>query len=255
MGISVEQINAAEVINVTLFGAQSDALLGDVGNHARLVMVEAKPDVVICYGGDGTLLNAELRWPGIPKVPILNSHRGHRCIPQPADEVIAGLAAGKLITNHYTKISCAVQGSDGAERSLCALNEINVHMNRINSAVRFKLWIDEEPYLDGTEILGDGFLICTPFGSTAYFSHLTRGQFSHGIGIAFKSTSEHIDHIIVPEEATLRVVITRGPADLAFDSSQEYSRLEEGNELAVKKHADDAIILTCGPVKRLEEPF
>ena len=255
MGMSAEQISAAEAINVTLFGAESDTLLGDVGNHPKLVMVETEPDVVICYGGDGTLLDAELRWPGTPKVPILNSNRGHRCIPRPAGEVIAGLASGRLVTNYYTKVCCDVGGNGEAGRSICALNEINVHMSRINSAVRFKLWVDDEPYLDGTEILGDGFLICTPFGSTAYFSHLTRGQFSRGIGIAFKSTSEHIDHIIVPEETVLRVVITRGPADLAFDSSEEYSRLEEGNELIVKKHAENAIILTCDPVKRLKEPF
>ena len=255
MGTSAEEMRDTETINVALFGAESDSLLPHVKGQAKLTVVDTNPDVIICYGGDGTLLTAELRWPGIPKVPILNSHHGHRCIPRPPDEVIAGLASGTLVTNRYTKLACNIHQNGKTGKSLHALNEINVHMNRINSAVRFKLWINEEPYLGGTEILGDGFLICTPFGSTAYFSHLTRGHFSRGIGIAFKSTSEHIDHFVLQEEAKIRVVITRGPANLAFDSSQEYSRLEEGNELTVQKHAEGAIIQTCGPVKRLNEPF
>ncbi len=128
-------------------------------------------------------------------------------------------------------------------------------MDRINSAVRFKLWIDDKPYLGGTEILGDGFLICTPFGSTAYYSHLTRGEFSQGIGLAFKATSAHTNHLVLPDEVRVRMLITRGPAVLAFDSSEEYTPLEDGDELTVHKHPESAHILTCDPVTRLDEPF
>lgn len=248
---------AVKPLNIQLFGVESDLLREEVARHPGLNLVKEDPDLVVCYGGDGTLLAAELRWPGIPKVPILNSRRGHRCIPHPADQVISTLAKGALVRNTYTKLQCTIlrEGEAGPPERHVALNEFNVHMGRINSAVRFKLWIDNEPYEQGLEILGDGFILCTPFGSTAYFSQITRGVFSVGIGIAFKFTRHHISHLVVPDSSNVRLLITRGPAVLAFDSSKDYVSLESGDQLLVSKYPKGAVILTCAPVTRLDEPF
>jgi len=198
-----------------------------------------------------------LRWPGLPKVPILNSHRGHRCIPHPPEQVIEKLATGALRHNVYTKLEGYIQREKGVSsaKPLVALNEFNVHMGRINSAVRYRLHIDGYPYENNLEILGDGFVVCTPFGSTAYFRQITRGVFTQGIGVAFKSTTEHTSHLILPENAEVSFDIVRGPAVLAFDSSQQYSNLQAGDRLVVHRHAYGAVILTCGPVHRLHEPF
>ena len=257
MGISTQARNASKPVQLVLFGSQADSLAETVQKHPNLTLVDTDPDVVVCYGGDGTLLAAELNWPGIPKVPVLNSRRGHRCIPHPATDVLEGLAAGNLVSNRYTKIEGEVyrEGKSLTPESMVALNEFNVHMGLINSAVRFQLSLNGDPYDDGVELLGDGFVVCTPFGSTAYFAQITRGIFTRGIGIAFKSTNAHVDHLVVPDDTESRVRITRGPAVLAFDSADEYVRLLEGDELVVRKHAQSATILTCGPVKRLDEPF
>ncbi|MBX3177218.1 MAG: NAD(+)/NADH kinase [Candidatus Hydrogenedentes bacterium] len=247
----------AKPVRLSLFGSHADTLKKKLNGFSNLHLVEEKPDVVVCYGGDGTLLAAERAFPGIPKVPVLNSRRGHRCIPHPAGEVLQGLAAGKLVRNNYTKIRAEVMR--GEERLLpgdvVALNEFNVHMGLINSAVRFQLWLNGDPYENGLELLGDGFVVCTPFGSTAYFAQITRGIFTTGLGIAFKSTNAHVDHIIVPDDTEFRVRITRGPAVLAYDSADQYVHLVEGDELIVRRHQQAATILTCGPVKRLDEPF
>lgn len=243
-------------LRITLFGRQAEVLSEEIAKHDALRLEEGAPDVVVCYGGDGTLLAAERAYPGIPKVPILNSRRGHRCIPHPADEVLAGLAKGSLIANTYSKLGCAIRRKGATkDEHLTALNEINVHMGRINSAVRFKMWLNEQPYEEGREILGDGFLACTPFGSTAYFNKITRGVFTKGVGIAFKATTEHTSHLVVPCEMVVRFLITRGPATLAYDSATEYANLTAGDQLIVAKHAEPATILTCAPVKRLDEPF
>lgn len=243
-------------LRITLFGRQADKLREEIGRHDRLLLDAGAPDVVVCYGGDGTLLAAERAFPGIPKVPILNSHRGHRCIPHPPSEVLEGLAKGSLVANFYSKLGCAVRRADAAkDELLTALNEFNVHMGHINSAVRFQMWLNEQPYEEGREILGDGFLACTPFGSTAYFNKITRGVFTQGVGIAFKATTVHTSHLVVPCDAVVRFLITRGPATLAYDSAPEYVELVEGDQLIVAKHSDPAIILTCGPVKYLDEPF
>jgi len=250
-------LREVQPVRLHLFGSQSRVLMGEIRRHSNLEIVEADPDVVVCYGGDGTLLAAELAYPGIPKVPVLNSRRGHRCIPHPAADVLRGLAEGKLVPNGYTKIQAEVHRDGQAlfPGVLAALNEFNVHMGLINSAVRFQLWLNGDSYEDGMELLGDGFVVCTPFGSTAYFAQITRGIFTKGIGIAFKSTNAHVDHLVLPDDTEFRILITRGPAVLAFDSADQYVPLEEGDELVVRRHPESATILTCGPVKRLDEPF
>lgn len=244
-------------MRVLIFGAQAGRIRGEFDRYAELESVLEEPDVVVCYGGDGTLLSAEHRWPTIPKVPIRNSRRGNRCIARPAAQVIERLAEGTLIPTKYLKLECALhrEGSDEPAHRLTAMNEFNCHMARINSAVRFRMWIDEEPYAEGREILGDGFVISTPFGSTAYFNHITRGSFHAGIGIAFKSTSEHTNHIIVDEDDAIRIRITRGPATLAYDNCADYVDVNKGDTLLVRKHAQAATVLTWSPMKYPSDAF
>lgn len=246
-------------MRVALFGNEAEALVPHFERFPGLEIAESDPDVVVSFGGDGTLLAAELRWPGLPKVPVLNSRLGHRCIHHPAGDVIEALARGRMVSNGYTKLECLVNhpepGSVDPDFTLSCLNEINVDMGRINSAVRFRLWIDDEPFDGGAEIIGDGFIACTAFGSTAYFNAITRGIFQKGIGIAFKSASRQTNHLVVAEDVTVRFVITRGPALLAFDNSVDYVSLMDNDELIVRRHPQGAVILTCTPVKRLHEPF
>ncbi len=238
-------------MNVVLFGAEADGLRAEIEKHSQLTVVDQNPDVVICFGGDGTLLAAELRWPSVPKAPIRNSRRGFRCIPHPPARVIERLASDALVTNHFTKLECSVLCGGNPEPvfHISALNEINVHMGNINSAVRFKLWLDDQPYMDGLTILGDGFVVSTPFGSTAYFSQITRGLFHSGIGIAFKATAEHVDHLVTPDTTVIRTAITRGPAVLAYDNAPDYFNLDRGDELIIRKHPLHATLLTWDKIR------
>ena len=76
-------------MNITLYGAQAQKLKPLIEANAELHLVDTDPEVVVCFGGDGTLLASEKKWPGVPKVPLRNSRRGIRCLSEPADEVIA----------------------------------------------------------------------------------------------------------------------------------------------------------------------
>ncbi|HOD95721.1 MAG TPA: hypothetical protein PLY90_04840 [Candidatus Hydrogenedentes bacterium] len=247
-----------EQIRVALFGKEASSLVPLLQEKTDLVVVDTTPDLVICYGGDGTLLAAELHWPGIPKVPILNSKRGNRCIQRRPEEVIAALSGRDMVRTLYTKLECSVFTGEGVKApdfSFTCLNEVNVHMGRINSAVRFQLSVNAVPFEDGVEIVSDGFVVCTAFGSNAYFKAITKGIFTEGIGVAFKATTHAVNHIVLPEDSQLHFVITRGPATLAFDNSPEFVDLEEGDRLVIRQHPDSACILTCDPVTKLDEPF
>jgi NAD+ kinase len=193
----------------------------------------------------------------VPKVPIRNSRRGKRCIAHPPAAVIERLARNELVRTEYMKIEVHVGHVNGEAEPfrLTAMNEFNVHMGRINSAVRFAVWIDDEPYNDGQEILGDGFVISTPFGSTAYYNQITRGVFHKGLGLAFKHTTEHTNHVVAPEDATIRVLITRGPAVLGCDNATEYYELNAGHELVARKHAHPSVLLTWERMSHPSDQF
>lgn len=242
---------------VLLFGERVQDIRAEFDRHPNLSVVEEDAGVVVCYGGDGTLLAAERKWPGTPKVPIRNSRRGNRCIAHPAPLVIERLADSSLVSTEYMKLECEVHPGGQAESSHCviAVNEINVHMGRINSAVRFRLWCDDEPYGRDLEIIGDGFVVSTPFGSTAYFNHLTQGIFHAGLGIAFKATTEQTGHLVVHEDTVIRIAITRGPAILGYDNCPDYIPLNQGDVLLTRKHENPAILLTWDAMRHPSDAF
>lgn len=234
-------------MNVTLFGAEANSIAPFFDAHDNLSLVNEGGEVIVCFGGDGTLLAAELKWPNVPKVPIRNSRRGFRCISRPAEEVVAALATNTLEPTLFLKLECAVTYTDSekSESHLLAINEFSVHSGRVNSAVRIKIWFDDEPHgeAEDREIIGDGLVISTPFGSTAYFNEVTRGIFHAGIGVAFMNTQEKTNHVILPEYATVQTEITRGPAILAFDNSSEYIELMDGDVLTIHRHEKPAVML------------
>ena len=248
-------------MKVLLFGDQASSIRSEFDAYPELDLVSSEdnitPEIVVCFGGDGTLLSAEREWPSIPKVPIRNSLRGNRCLPHPPAEVIRRLVSGNLVPTQYLKLACTITPANAPERTrkLIAMNEFNVHMAHITSAVRWRMWLDNEPYPEEKEILGDGFVTSTPFGSTAYFNHITRGFFYTGIGIAFKSTSEHTNHIIISEDVAIRILITRGPAILGHDNCTEYCEIGQGDELLIQRHDQSAIIYTWDIMKRTSDAF
>ncbi len=233
-------------MNIVLYGHDSETLRPLIEKQAGLRVVTKDPDTVVCFGGDGTLLAAERLWPGVPKVPLRNSRRGVRCIPNPPEEVIAQLAQGRLVPHGHIKLACELEfAKTQMPHRIVALNEVSGHMGRVTSSLRYRVWFDGQAYGSAPdhEIIGDGFVVCSPFGSTAYFNQITRGVFWQGIGVAFKYTNEHTTHVIVPENTVVRVQITRGPAVIAHDSAPEILDVDADDTLTIRRADEKATLL------------
>jgi NAD+ kinase len=198
-------------------------------------VVEEVPDLVICYGGDGSLLGAERTWPGVAKCPIRDVRRNPKCPRHGEDQVLAMLVAGQLQESHLMRLEATAP--DGTR--LHAINDIVVSKQNIASAVRTRIWLDGTVFQ--SQNVGDGLLVATPFGSTGYYQSITRGCFRVGIGLAFNNPMDWQDYIVVPEDTAIAVEVLRGPAQLLADNDPARICLGDGDRLLVRRLAQSTL--------------
>src|SRR3989344_1712341 len=81
---------------------------------------------------------------------------------------------------------------------------------------------------------GDGAVVSTPFGSTAYYYSITKKIFKSGIGIAFNNLAKKADHKITPEDSTVEIKLTRGDATFSWDNNEEIVAMRTGESVKVR---------------------
>jgi len=198
---------------------------------------EDSPQVVITHGGDGTLVGTERRIPGVPKVPIRSSRVCNKCAAHEAPVILQRLAAGELGESRHNKVEVAIGG-----RRKLAMNEVGIHMGNPASAVRFRLLVNGADYVPG-EIIGDGLVVATPFGSTAYFRSITRGTFRQGMGLAIMNSVNPVEWAVLDPGDTIQVEITRGPSLVLSDNDPERWPLDTGDTAEFRLSREAAIVL------------
>lgn len=191
-------------------------LLEDMG----FSIVTQDADVIISYGGDGTLLFAEREYPGIPKLPIRNSQFCNKCLRHEDKKILEDLLAGKLKLKEYKKLHMKFNGKD-----FYALNDFVIRNEHPIHSIRFKVNVGHQLFI------GDGIVVSTPFGSTAYFKSITGESFDEGIGVAFNNTTEKIGPIYLNKDENVKFQLVRGKANLSFDNNPDIFNIAEGTQI------------------------
>jgi len=227
-------------LRAIIFGTGKDEIEKTV-REAGFQIVAKNSDFVISYGGDGTLMRAEHAFPGAPKIVLKGSAICKKCAPLPNEEILRRVADGKYEVEEMMKIE--VLPIVGGERgnALLAINDAIIHNKNPRHAIRYYLLVDEKTM--GGEIIGDGVVISSPFGSTAYYRSITDSFFETGIGVAFNNSTEQSDHIVLKEDRVICVRIVRGPALVYADNQEDFVELKEGDEVIVKKSDKTAKIV------------
>ena len=152
--------------------------------------------VMVCYGGDGTLLEGVHRLGGadLPVVGINGGHLGFLALAprENIKEVFDGIASKNL--NLEQRDMLCVEGLDNGH--LYALNEVAVQ--RLGAAM-----ISVEAAIDGNMVStynGDGVIISTPTGSTAY-------SLSAGGPIVAPSCHSFLLTPLAPHNLTMRPIV------------------------------------------------
>ncbi|MFH0711390.1 MAG: hypothetical protein V1944_02320 [Candidatus Aenigmatarchaeota archaeon] len=186
------------------------------------------PEIVVSYGGDGTILEAERKFPGIPKIFIKHSEVCINCRHTNYRNVLKRLQKRKFKIIKQIKVEGLVNG-----KKLIGLNEINIVSSKPIYAIRFDAYVNGR--LIGRNMIGDGILVSTPFGSRAYFYSITRKSFKKGLGIAFNNLRKRMKPMVVNENSIIKVKILRDGGFMISDNNPKSVKLYAGDEVTIKK--------------------
>ena len=192
-------------------------------------IVNSNPDIVLSFGGDGTLLTSERLYPSIPKLPLRNSLFCQKC-PDHQDEVILNeLLNGKLKLKEYKKLETSL-----FYKKFFALNDFVIRNIKPIHTIRFKVIENETP---SKLYIGDGLVISTSFGLTGYFKSITNLSFDKTQkewGIVLNNTTEKVNPVYPRSNEEVGFKLVRGQATLSFDNSPEVFTIDEGSEVIFK---------------------
>lgn len=197
-----------------------------------------KPDFVITYGGDGTVLFSERKYPGIPKITIRAGSVGFKCrySIEELEDVLIKIDNGEYKIKEEIKLETIFQG-----RKYLSLNEVQLHNSSPIKAIRFSVYIEDEILFEN--VIGDGVVIATPFGSSAYYSSIGGEKFDKGIGIALNNPYNIKEKPVVIDEGfdySINIKILRDDGLLLFDNDNNMIKAKGGDNIVVKKSKDAA---------------
>jgi NAD+ kinase len=221
------------IMKVFLYGKNSSDLKPQLEQYG-LEETSSHPDLIISYGGDGTLLASERDYPGIPKLPVRDSHVCVKCPDHTTEHLLELLAQGEIKPDHHKKLQANFNGKD-----LFGLNDIVVRNLMPIHAIRFELEINNNS-VGPALIIGDGIIVSTAFGSTGYYHSVTKKTFSEGYSIAFSNTIEKIESIDFEEGDEISLNLVRGPAVLSADNNPDIPTLKTDDTVRIfvsKRHA------------------
>ena len=207
--------------------------------------VGAQPDgtLMVCYGGDGTLLEGVHRLQGAP-VPVMGINAGHLGFLTSApsaglDRIFAEIAAGGLDVEPRSMLR--VEG-DFAEQpdSRLALNEFTVQRHGAGM-------ISVETYVDDQMVAtyhGDGVIVSTPTGSTAY-------SLSAGGPVVAPGCRCLVISPLAPHNLTMRPVVVPDTSDVALRVRTRRSAVTLSLDNTAYDVADDTEIRVSLSEKRI----
>lgn len=158
---------------------KAEKLLREMGAETALCPLfaeesekEAAPlpsaDLLLAFGGDGTVLYAA-KWAAPYGVPVLGVNLGRtgflaglsgKQLP-----LLRRLVEGRYCVERHMMLRADVFQQGRRLRSMTALNDVILSKSDLMSAVDLSVQIDEIPVF---RVTGDGVIVATPTGSTAY---------------------------------------------------------------------------------------
>ncbi len=179
---------------------------------------------------------SERKYPSVPKLIVkYNSKICRKCDYsfKNLKKILKKISEGKFKIHEEIKVEAKFKG-----KKLLGLNEIQVHNKIPTKALRFSLFVNRKKFRN---LVGDGVIISTPFGSSAYYSSTGGKIFKKGIGISFNNLfRKKIKSFVVEENSKIKVRVEKGIGLILADNCEKYFQIREGEEVLIKKSRENA---------------
>lgn len=204
---------------------------------AGWVVAREDPDVVFSIGGDGTLLVAERLYPGIPKISIRLGSICRSCVAEDVERVLEKLERKALRFRIVPKARAIVRRGGRVVARRAAANDIVIRNSEAFHALRFAVSARGK----NIDVIGDGLVYATAFGSTGYFHSVSRKRFGKGFGLAFNNTVEKRPPLLGARLAA-KVTIERNRAVLCSDNNRSVVQLIEGDVVELSPAKEQLVV-------------
>jgi NAD kinase len=210
--------------------------------------------IVITLGGDGTILYAARTCsdPTILSVRTGDS-KGFKTqlntdqLVETLDTLESEPNEDTYTIKEYHKITAYHDGTQ-LRGGFTAVNEVSVHHSSPTLAAVLTMRIhDGGDHYEFDRIVGDGVLVATPFGSSAYYQSITNGTFSEGIGVAFNNIHTPVetpDSLVLSADAVVELEMLESEhassAVLTRDNAEETYELTVGEPIEIR-HTDESV--------------
>jgi NAD+ kinase len=198
-------------------------------------------DFVIVLGGDGTLLGVarQILW---LQTPILGINMGHLGFITEVETKDIFTSLEKIIHKQYKieermMLEAVIIKQEKKVETFYCLNDVGITRGTLSRMVKLKTFVNDS-YID--TYFGDGLLISTPTGSTAYSLSSGGPIISPDVKVVLLTPicphSLNSRSLVVSDEDTIKIEIIDNYHDvyLTVDGQQGY-KLRNGDRVIIKK--------------------
>jgi NAD+ kinase len=207
----------------------------------------ANVDAIVVLGGDGLMIRTANVYPGVPLLGINFGNVGFLALFERRDwqQAVNSLLSGQYTIQEGATLKSTLVNGEKITFLGTAINDVVVR-----SGTRM---IDLEIYIDGQYVNtypGDGMIVATPHGSTAYGMAAGGPILTAGVrGFALVPISCHSPirtPLVVPESSVIEMVMTNDhEASLILDGS-ETRRLHRWDNVRVEAGESSFRLVTLG---------
>jgi NAD+ kinase len=200
----------------------------------------ARADLAIVLGGDGTMLAIARRLAPYD-VPLIGVNQGRlgflTDIPLAAMErTLEPMLAGRYLEERRAMLELVIERDGVARESEVALNDVAINRGAAGSMIESAIEIDDR---FAFAMRGDGFIVATPTGSTAYALSAGGPILDPRLAaFALVPVAPHaLTHrpIALSDLSTLRITILRGSDATVHCDGHAHLPLAEGDCVVVRR--------------------
>jgi len=215
----------------------------------------ARADLLIVLGGDGAILRAARRYPGMPLLGVNFGQVGFLAVVEQADwpRALERVLAGDCLIRDEPALDVAVHRARTGTREILgwAMNDVVVRSRGP--------MIHIELYLEGKFLNvypGDGLIVATPVGSSAYNMAANGPVLLDGLAALVVTPicchSPLKVSLVAPLTATIDLVVARGIEGILWLDGTETTALDVGDTVEVRNSPHRLRLVTFSETTFLE---